>query len=1259
MPFKRARTQLRRESLACSRDTKDHLRTNLSRNHITASPSPSSSDSSSRNNNIQHDSFHTCSVLLNRWTTNSPHSSLPLLKLIATINGIQGTILVDCGATGDFISHEFIRKNRLPSTLLASKTSLRLVDGTTYTISRRASALTLRFPGFEGTVTPLIVPLQGYDLILGMPWLTNHNPHIDWRTRTLSFTPWQEPPSKKNPQAEGVRPRQQFKIKETPQFNILTTAAELQRWGKQEDGVMWLCHLEEVADVPEEEKKLPHELADLLEPILKEYQDVFRKELPPGLPPQREVDHRITLKPGAVPISRTPPRLSPPELAELKKQLTELLQSGKIRPSVSPWGASTLFVAKKDSEERRLCFDYRPVNEVTIKNNAPLPNIGELFDQLLGAQFFSKIDLKNGYHQIRIHPDDVDKTGFNSRYGHYEFLVMPFGLCNAPATFMALMQRVFHDCVDKFVIVYMDDILVYSKTASDHAQHIRHVLQLLRKNELYAKRTKCLFFQRRIKFLGHVISADGISVDEDKVEAIQRWPIPKNVAELRSFLGLAGYYRRFVPGFSKVALPLTLLLQTENTFNMGHQQLQAFRALKHLLSHTPVLTIPDMNLPFILTTDASKYAIGAVLSQDKGHGLQPVAYMSQKLSPAATNWTVHAQELFAVVQALRQWRHYLLGSKEPILIETDHRSLEHIQTQPHIAPKEVRWIEYMQQYNFVMKYREGKTNLVADSLSRRADHQPTELSPVVDSHTLHNIVEDTKQTIRQEIAQLKASYLTDDYTRQRIAHPDRYPDCTVRNGLLFDNRGRLIIPDDRVLKTRILYELHDSHLAGHMGINKTEELVARYFWWRGLRDDVTAYVNDCVVCQLSKGDQQPPAGLLQPIPIPAHRWECVTMDFVGPLPRTTSGHDGVFIVIDKLTKMTHLMASSQGVNNDAVGTARLFFDGVVRLHGIPLSIISDRDSRFLSHFWSALWKLTGTRLKPATAEHPQTDGQTEIMVKQLKRYLTSYSQDHPEEWDQHLTAAEIAINNSVQASTGFTPFFLNYGRHPHLPLQTAMRDAGLCNNPAAVETVEQLYEDIERAKTHLRRAQQTQKEFADRRRQDVQYQVGDRVFLRIPKSDRSSRSIRNKYIGPLDVVEVPSAVTVKLALPHGIHPSTYDVFHVDRLKKYKSADPDRFPTRVQNQRPAPDIVDGVEMYEVEDILAERRAPWRGQGRRRRGGNLQYLVKWKGYSTAEATWEDASALREAPDVVARYKERKELEEQDEEDGVSHPQTNSED
>ena len=1205
-------------------------------------------------------------------------NSHPLLKFTALIDGRRAIVMVDSGATSNFISQTFVTKNHIPSVSLATRRTILLADGSTHTVTRQTIALPLTFHGFTGTISAQVLPLHEYDVILGMAWLVQFNPQIDWQLKTLSFAKSQQDgasaPSTASATTTTKTPRFTIRIlpsDDQPQIVsvnrqslcVISEKKALARLTKSDCSVQWLAHMEQLDEQEEASASPPAELLAhlnaLLQPILKKYSDVFPDELPAGLPPSRSVDHRIVLKPGATPASRSPPRLAPPELAELKKQLIELLSSGKIRYSVSPWGAGTLFVAKKDTTERRFCIDYRPLNEVTVKNNASLPNIEELFDQLLGAKYFSKLDLRSGYHQIRIHPDDIPLTAFNTRYGHFEFLVLPFGLCNAPATFMRLMQEVFRDCLDRFVIVFLDDILVYSKTAEEHAAHLETVLALLRKHELYAKQSKCQFFRQKIKFLGHVISSEGISVDDDKIKAIQDWPVPQNVGELRSFLGLAGYYRKFVPGFSKVALPLTLLLHSDTKFDMKAEQHQAFRALKHLLSHTPVLTIPDVNRPFVVSADASGFAIGAVLSQDHGHGLQPVAYMSQKLSPTACKWAVHVQEMFAVFQAMKLWRHYLVGASEPVVVETDHRSLEYIQTQPHIQPMHVRWVEYLQQFNFVMKYKEGKSNTVADALSRRADHQAQssidpvkeQVAPRVD--TLNVVNSKATMRFKNEIDKLKESYLLDEYTRIRVQQPDKFSDCTVQDGLLYDTAGRLIIPDDRAIKTRILYEMHDSKLAGHMGMAKTEELTTRLFWWKGIREDVAAYVNDCIVCQLSKAPTSAPAGLLQPIPIPEHRWECVTLDFAGPLPRTRQGHDCILLVMDKLTKMAHFMATTIGMNNDAVGTARLFFDGVVRLHGLPLSIISDRDSRFTSRFWTALWKLTGTQLCLATAEHQQTDGQTEAMVKHLKRYLTSYCQDDNQDWDQHLTAAEIAFNNSRQASTGFTPFFLNYGRHPHLPLQTAMRDLVRSPNPAAAATVEELHRHIEKAKVHLQRAQEAQKRFADRRRTSVTYEVGDRAFLRLPRSELAP-ALKNRYTGPFDVIAVPSAVNVQLALPPGLHRSMHDVFHVDRLKKYQPS-PELFPTRVQNLRPAPDVVDGVEMWEVEDILAERRR--QVTIRRRRKAVTEYLIKWKGYNTAEATWEPAEALEEAPDVLARYQQRKQEQDEEEEDEDDSAQSNN--
>jgi hypothetical protein len=349
-------------------------------------------------------------------------------------------------------------------------------------------------------------------------------------------------------------------------------------------------------------------------PVVCEYADVFPDELP-GMPSDRDIEFAIELQPGTTPISKRPYRMSPAELAELKKQLQELLDKGFIRPSTSPWGCPALFVKKKD-ESLRLCIDYCPLNAVTIKNKYPLPRIDVLFDQLVGAKVFSKIDLRSSYHQIKIRASDILNTDFSTRYGLYEFLVMSFGLTNAPAYLMYLMNSVFMPRLDKFVVVFIDDILVYSKNEEEHAGRLHVVLQRLQEHHLYAKLSKCDFWLKEIKFMGHTISQAGIAVDPDKVQEVMNWKPPTIVHQIRSFLGLAGYYRRFIPDFSRIAKPITELLKKEAKFVWGQKCEDAFHALRQHLTTTPVLAQPDSSKPFDVYCDASGTGLGCVLMQD-------------------------------------------------------------------------------------------------------------------------------------------------------------------------------------------------------------------------------------------------------------------------------------------------------------------------------------------------------------------------------------------------------------------------------------------------------------------------------------------------------------------------------------------------------------------------------------------------------------------------------------------------------------------
>jgi hypothetical protein len=521
--------------------------------------------------------------------------------------------------------------------------------------------------------------------------------------------------------------------------------------------------------------------------------------------------------------------MAPLELKELKDQLQELLDRGFIRPSVSPWGAPVLFVKKKDGS-MRLCIDYRELNKVTIKNRYPLPRIDDLFDQLQGSQVFSKIDLRSGYHQLKIQEKDVQKTAFRTRYGHYEFLVMPFGLTNAPAAFMDMMNRIFREHVDRCVVVFIDDILIYSKSQEEHVEHLRIVLSILRKHQLFAKFKKCEFWLDNVAFLGHVVTKEGIAVDPGKVEAVVNWVRPSNAHEVRSFLGLAGYYRRFVEGFSRLAAPLTRLTRKNEKFQWSEECEQSFQELKQRLVTAPVLTLPSGSDGFVIYSDASHKGLGCVLMQQG----KVIAYASRQLKTYERNYPTHDLELAAVVFALKIWRHYLYG--ERCEIYTDHKSLKYFFTQKELNMRQRRWLELLKDYDCTINYHPGKANVVADALSRKNVAGSVSAMFTTKKELLLDLERVGVEMMVGEIQsymsgltleptlieQIRTAQLSDnEITRSREeVEKGVQSDFHVTGDGMLKFRNRVCIPNDTELKRVILLEAHQSLYTIHPGNTK-------------------------------------------------------------------------------------------------------------------------------------------------------------------------------------------------------------------------------------------------------------------------------------------------------------------------------------------------------------------------------------------------------------------------------------------------------
>ncbi|KAI2658094.1 Transposon Tf2-8 polyprotein [Labeo rohita] len=767
---------------------------------------------------------------------------------------------------------------------------------------------------------------------------------------------------------------------------------------------------------------------------------------------------------------------------------------------------------------------------------------GAALEELRGAQVFTKLDLRSAYNLVHIRAGDEWKTAFVTPTGHYEYQVMPYGLSISPSVFQTFMNEVFREFLHRFVIVYIDDILIYSRNMAEHRHHVQQTHKL-REYRLYLKLEKCEFHRPSVHFLGYIISAEGVQMDQGKVSVIQEWPQPLTVKELQRFLGFANFYRRFIKDYSTITAPLTSLLRGKpKSISWNPSAHEAFLHLKKIFSTAPLLHHPDPELPFTVEVDASTTGAGAVLSQAVGEPplLHPCAF-SRKLSPAEQNYDVGNRELLAIKLALEEWRHWL----------------------------EARWALFFTRFDYKITYRPGSKNISADALSRlHSTEQPVEPEPIVPSNLIISpIVWEMDEDIRSATLQEAAP-----------------PECP---------EGKIYVP--LTLRQNLLDTAHRSPGSGHPGSQWTLSLIQSRYWWPSMRRDTIRYVQSCSVCAMSTSPRQLPTGKLVPLPIPQRPWSHIGVDFVTDLP-AAEGNTCILVMVDRFSKMCKFFPL-KGLPT-AMETAETLFQHLFRHFGLPEEIVSDRGPQFISHVWKAFFKLLGVTVNLSSGYHPQTNGQTERKIQELGCYLRAYCHTDQHCWNRFLPWAEYAQNSLRQDTTGLTPFQCVLGYQPPLFPWT--------EEPSNVPAVDHWFRESERvwdsAHLHLQRAVRQHKRFADVRwRPAPEFQPGDQVWLstRDLHLRQPCRKLSPRYIGPFKILRRINEVTFQLQLPprYRIHPT----FYVSLLKPcYPSATEQ---PGAEVEPPPPEILEPPSIYTVHEILGSRRrggrleylVDWEGYG----------------------------------------------------------------
>ena len=883
---------------------------------------------------------------------------------------------------------------------------------------------------------------------------------------------------------------------------------------------------------------LPPELAE-------EFKEIFKE---PSKFSKKPIEHVIELQPHTKAHHARPYRLTPKETKELRLLIDDLLKKKFIDPSTSPFASPVLLVRKPDGTYR-LVIDYRILNSHTVKENFPIPVIEDLLAKIGKAQWFSTLDLMSGYYQISVKKEDRPKTAFVTPFGKYQFNVMPFGLTNAPSTFCRYMSTVLGDL--DFVAVYLDDILIFSKTREEHYNHVRTVLRKLQEAQLIVKRPKCHFFKNKVTFLGHILDGVGIRPRDVKVKAIMEFPEPSTKKQAMSFLGMVNFYRKFIDHCSAKAHPINEFISKEDV-NWGEAQHKAFIQLKEALANPPLLVRPHDDGLYRLTTDASKLGYGAVLEEldTNGKVIGVVGYFSKSLLKSHHNYTASDLELQAIVSALSFFRYILHGRH--FILRTDHSALLTLTSKKQPIGRIARQLDMLADYDFTIEHLPGTQNTTADALSRNFTNA-VKISTVIDVQSdFHpetwwdDLLGDVYfapivKLLEPSVTLNVRDQHTRDQMEKRLQKLKRCPNFLKRFSLegkcliydkdvQLDGQKRICVPKTKTKD--ILKKVHDDELhGGHFGIYNTFLKAATISYWPHQFKDVSRYVKTCLTCQTTKQGQAT-SGLLLQEPPPVKRWEVIGIDFVLGLPVTPRGNDMILTVIDHLTKRAHFIPTS--VTATSQDSLAMLFNHVFKLHGFPKKIVSDRDIRFTSRFYKEACKRLGITLGFSSSNHPQTNGTTERLNATLGSLLKRYCNENHLSWDLELPLIEFTYNATPHSTTQTSPFIADLGYEPNLPTITTGQRI-LAASDRAVDFVTKQKAILLRTRDLITEFQRDQEAAANGQPQhrDEKYEVGEYVLLNRGAYFTGGRywKIQPLYVGPFKIVRKINDNAFELDLP--------------------------------------------------------------------------------------------------------------------------------